>query len=128
MAKRILVVDDEELIASTLKKLLVRQGYDAVFVEDGESALEKIKTDDFDLIISDIRMPGMDGVETVSSIRDYLKGSGRDLIPEVFITGYADFEKYEEAKGLKVAGYLNKPFDRDDFLRMIDEILTDKGD
>ncbi len=124
MAKKILVIDDEKLITISLQKLLSREGYEVVIVQDGGSALQKIQEDVFDLIISDVRMPTMDGIETIIQIRKYLQESKKQLIPEILITGYADLDKYEKAKELNVAGYVNKPFDNDEFLRITKEILN----
>lgn len=119
MAKNILIIDDEELITKSLIKLLRNKGYLASIAKSGLEALEKIKTEDFDLIISDVRMPGMDGIETIKEIRAYLEKSNKAPVPEVLITGYADAEKYEDAIGLEVTDYLYKPFDNDEFLHIV---------
>ena len=119
MAKNILIIDDEELITKSLIKLLRSRGYVASLSVGGAEALEKIKTEDFDLIICDVRMPGMDGIETIKTIRAYLEKSDKKSIPEVLITGYADAEKYESAIDLEVADYLYKPFDNDEFLHIV---------
>ncbi|MDD5730720.1 MAG: response regulator [Candidatus Omnitrophica bacterium] len=123
MAKHILIIDDEELITRSLLKLLNKEGYDATVARSGKEALEKIKTVDFDLIISDVRMPGMDGIETIKQIRRQLELAGKDLIPEVLITGYADADKYEMATELEVVDYLYKPFDNADFLRIVKKTI-----
>lgn len=119
MAKNILIIDDEELISKSLIKLLRSQGYVASIAVGGAEALEKIKTGNFDLIICDVIMPGMDGIETIKKIRAYLEKSDKKSIPEVLITGYADAEKYENAIGLEVADYLYKPFDNDEFMHIV---------
>lgn len=119
MGKNILIIDDEEMITKSLIKLLRSQGYAASIAVSGAEALEKIKAEDFDLIICDVRMPGMDGIETIKRIRAYLDKSGRKSAPEVLITGYADAEKYESAIDLEVADYLYKPFDNDEFLHIV---------
>ena|SRR3989338_7078921 len=119
MAQNILIIDDEELITKSLIKLLRSQGYTASIAAGGTEALEKIKREDFDLIICDVRMPGMDGIETIKTIRAYLEKSDKKSIPEVLITGYADAEKYESAIDLEVADYLYKPFDNDEFLHIV---------
>ena len=119
MAKNILVIDDEELITKSLLKLLDIEGYKTTIARSGSEAIEKIKETNFDLIISDVRMPGLDGIETIKQIRAYLKKSNKKTIPEVLITGYADVEKYEKAMNLKVADYLYKPFDKSDLLRVV---------
>lgn len=119
MAKSILVIDDEELITKSLLKMLSAEGYNATVVRSGEEALSKIKEADFDLIVSDVRMPRMDGIETIKEIRSYLKRTNKKSIPEVLITGYADKDKYEAAIGLKIADYIYKPFEREDFLKAV---------
>lgn len=119
MPKNILIIDDEELITKSLIKLLRSQGYAASIALDGTEALRKIKSEDFDLIICDVRMPGIDGIETIKQIRSYLEKSDKKSIPEVLITGYADAEKYESAIDLEVTDYLYKPFDNDEFLHIV---------
>ncbi|MCX5697025.1 MAG: response regulator, partial [Candidatus Omnitrophica bacterium] len=111
--------DDEELIRRSLERLLSKEGYSLVIAKNGQEAIEKIKESDFDLIISDIRMPELDGIETIQHIRDYLKKSNKKLIPEILITGYADLEKYNKAMELKVKYYIYKPFDSFDFLSAV---------
>ena len=97
MPKKILVIDDEELITKSLLKLLSAEGYNATVVRSGKEAVEKVQEDDFNLIISDVRMSEMDGIKTIKEIRTYLKKLNKESIPEILITGYADREKYEAA-------------------------------
>lgn len=123
MAKQILVIDDEELVTKSLLKLLRNEGYNAIIARSGNEAIEKVKKSDFDLIICDVRMPGMDGIETIKQIRAYLEASNKKLIPEVLITGYADMDKYESGMELEVVDYLYKPFDNKDFLQVIKKTL-----
>ncbi len=123
MAKKILVIDDEELITKSLLKLLSRQSYNVIVVRSGSEAMDKVKETDFDLIVCDIRMPQLDGIETITQIRVYLKKSNKKSIPEILITGYADLEKYQKAIELKVAGYINKPFDTAEFLRVVKKVI-----
>ena len=111
MAKNILVIDDEELITKSLLRLLGSEGYNVAVAKNGSEALDRVKEADFDLIVSDVRMPELDGIETIRQIRAYLKTIDKKPIPEILITGYADKEKYETAMNLKVADYLYKPFD-----------------
>jgi len=123
MAKRILIIDDEELITKSLERLLNKEGYEVTVSKSGAEALEKIKETDFNLIISDVRMPGLDGIETIKQIRAYLEKEGKSPVTEVLITGYADMEKYVSAKELEVFDYLYKPFDNNEFLRIIKNAL-----
>jgi putative two-component system response regulator len=126
MEKKILVIDDETMITKTLQKLLKKEGYDATIVQSGTQALEEVKTKDFDLIVIDIRMPQMDGIETIQAIREYLSVEEKDPIPEIVITGYADEQKYKCAVDLKVSAYIYKPFDTKDFLDTIKRTLDAK--
>lgn len=123
MGKKILVIDDEELVTKSLLRLLKNGGYDAVVAQNGAEAVEKIKDEDFDLIISDVRMPGLDGIEVIQNIRVFLKKAGKKTIPEILITGYADMEKYKRAADLKVTDYIYKPFDNSDFLGAVKKAI-----
>lgn len=119
MAKKILVIDDEDLITKSLQRLLSKEGYDTTVVKNGKEALGEVKKTDFDLIVSDVRMPELDGIETVIQIRGYLQKAKKKAIPELLITGYADIDKYEKAQQLKVADYIYKPFETDAFLQAV---------
>lgn len=123
MAKKILVIDDEELVIESLKRLLKREGYNVTISKNGKEAMEKIKEEDFDLIISDIRIPEIDGVEIVKNIREYLKQKGKKSIPEILITGYSSDEIFKQAKELKVADFIYKPFDIRDLLEIVKKNL-----
>lgn len=123
MVKKILVIDDEELVTKSLLKLLKTNGYAATVAKSGREAIDKVKKSDFDLIICDVKMPEMDGIETIKQIREHLEKSNRKTVPEVLITGYADMEKYVSAKELEIFDYLYKPFDNKEFLQIIKNAL-----
>lgn len=120
MAKKILVVDDDKLILGTLKRLLKREGYDVSTAQSGYEALEKVKNETFELIITDIRMPGLDGIETLKEIRKYLADTDKDYIPELVITGYDNDDNSRRANELKIAGYITKPFDLKELLSNVE--------
>ena len=124
MAKNILIIDDEELITRTLLKLLKKEGYTPIVAKSGEEALEKIKISDFDLIITDVRMPGLDGIETIRQIRGYLQQNNKKPVPEIVITGFANEESYKQAVQLKVKDYIFKPFDLKQFIDIIKKNLN----
>ena len=123
MDKNILIIEDEELVTKSLLMLLDSAGYKAAIAKSGSQALEMVKESVFDLIISDVKMPGMDGVETIKQIRSYLQKSNKKLIPEILITGYADIDKYQKAMNLGVADFLYKPFDNEEFLRIVKKAI-----
>lgn len=123
MAKKILVIDDEELIIRSLSRLLEKNGYEVFIAKNGQDALVMNEEESFDLIIADIRMPGMDGVETARSISENLKKRNLKKIPVIFITGYADKEIEQKAKKLNPVAYIYKPFDIAEFTDKIRGIL-----
>ena len=90
---------------------MTREGYNVSTALNGVRALTLIQKSDFDLIMSDIKMPGMDGIETVKKIREYLAQNNKKPIPEIFITAYAKEEIYQRAIELNASGYIEKPFD-----------------
>lgn len=115
MAKKILVIDDEELIIRSLRKLLEKNGFMVFVAKNGQDALVMAEEEDFDLIVADIRMPGMNGVETVESIKKH--------IPTIFITGYADEDIEKKAKVLDPIAYIYKPFDINELVDKIKKVL-----
>ncbi len=102
---RILVVDDEQAVRDLLSKTLTMADYDVDAADDGPSALEKMRAVEYDLLITDLKMPGMDGL---SVIRE-----ARKVAPDlrvIIITGYSTEASAIEAINLGVSGYLTKPF------------------
>ena len=124
MAKKILVIDDEGMITKTIGNLLKREGYIIDISESGQEAIEKTKNTTFDLIIADIRMPQMDGLETISNIKKYLKENKKPDIPTIFITGYADSDAHIKAE--KFGKVIFKPFDMKEFLTEVTKSLSKK--
>lgn len=123
MAKKILIIDDEELIIKSLKKLLEKNGFYVFIAKNGQDALVITEDEQFDLIIADIRMPGMNGVEAVNSIYEGLKTKDSNKIPTIFITGFADEEMHQKAKELMPIAYIYKPFDIADFVDRVKKAI-----
>lgn len=119
----ILIIDDEEMITKTLKRLLEKEGYEVIVSNSGIEAIESIKNKEFKLIIADIRMPAMDGIETIKSINNILNKDNGKNKPVIFITGYADEEAHRRAEELGYASYIYKPFDLKLFLEKVKESL-----
>ena len=88
-----------------------------------ENGITELKKGNFDLIISDIKMPEMDGVEALKKIRAHLILNNRKLIPEIIITGYAKEKIYQDALALKAAAYIEKPFDMQPLLEAISNLI-----
>lgn len=104
---KVLVVDDEKIICHTIRIGLQKHSYQVVTTQSAKEALEKIKNEDFDVVLADIRMPEMDGIQMLKTIREI------DLrLPVIFITGYPSVGTSAEALELGAAAYISKPFHR----------------
>ena len=102
---RILVVDDDPAVLELLGKSLQLSDYDADMASDGPSALERLAGSDYDLLIVDLKMPGMDGLSVIREARR------RSLdLPVIIVTGFSTEANAIEAINLGVSGYLTKPF------------------
>ncbi|MCK9171995.1 MAG: sigma-54 dependent transcriptional regulator [Desulfuromonas thiophila] len=115
---RILIVDDEEKIRAILAYILEEVGHQVAEAANGLQALEQLDADGFDLVISDMRMDGMDGLELLAAIRERELGC-----PVVFITAYATLESAVEALRLGAADYLVKPFEEQSVALAIERAL-----
>ena len=102
---RILVVDDEASIRDLLSKTLALADYDVDVAPDGRSAVERLRMLAYDLLITNLKMPGMDGLGVIREARR-LKAD----LPVIIITGFSTEASAIEAANLGVAGYLTKPF------------------
>jgi len=123
MSKKILLIDDEELIVKSLSMLLEKCGYHTYVSKTGKDAVIMFEEEDFDLIISDIRMPGMNGIEAVKEIIQIAKNKKKDKPPIIFITGYASKENEEEAMKLGPSEYIHKPFDIKELVSKVQKAL-----
>jgi len=122
MSKTILIVDDDISVLKSLEKLFKKEDYEVVCVSSGKEALEWIEKRDFDLVIIDIRMPDLDGIETTKKIKEIRRNKSKPDIPVVFITGYSDVVAIEKAK--QYGEVVLKPFDLDEFLSRIKQQCT----
>jgi len=102
---RVLVVDDESSIRELLAKTLALAEYDVDTAPDGRAALERLRLGNYDLLIADLKMPGMDGLTLIREAKR-LKAD----LPVIIITGFSTESSAIEAVNLGVAGYLTKPF------------------
>jgi DNA-binding NtrC family response regulator len=115
---KILIVDDDTHLLELLVDTLNGIGYHATGVPDGIQALEKLKTDTFDLMISDIKMPGLDGIGLLKKVRRYYP-----QLPVLFITGFATAEMIGRASA---DGFLAKPFRISHIEELIEDTLAGK--
>ena len=118
---KILVVDDNEEFCRNVTDILELRDYEVVTASDGFKALELVKQDGCDLVLMDIKMPVMDGVETFKKIKEMAP-----RIPVIIVTAYALEELVREALREGAYGFLKKPLDFDLLLILIDKAI-DKG-
>ena len=116
--KRILVVDDEPLMRDFLVETLERKKYVVESVGSGSQAIEKIKDDYFDLVITDIRMPEVSGMEVLESVKKY--SSETEVI---MITAFGTIENAVEAMKLGAYDYITKPFSADEIEIVVDRAI-----
>lgn len=121
--KQVLLIDDDSLVLKTLVRFLKIYGFNVEPALSGEEALEKVAKLNFDLLITDIKMPGIDGVETIQKIREFNNQHNQPHIPEIIITGYIDIEAQTQAATLGITDYLYKPFAINDFIKAVKKKL-----
>lgn len=117
MKKKILVVDDELAVCNMLKKFLTKKGYEATVALSGEEAIEKVRQENPHIVLLDIKMPGIDGVETLKRIREIDKKVGI-----VMITVVKDDEVGRKCMELGAYDFITKPLSLD----YLEKVLTMK--
>jgi CheY-like chemotaxis protein/glycine cleavage system H lipoate-binding protein len=115
---RILAVDDEKIILDSLRKMLVLGGYSIDTVESGEEALGLVSKRDYDFLFTDLKMPGMDGVEVTKAVKHL-----RPDIDVIVITGYGTIESAVETVQYGAMDYVEKPFTEDELLAFVKTAL-----
>jgi DNA-binding NtrC family response regulator len=121
MVFKVLIAEDEEITLKHLLSILQKEGYEVKGVGDGLKALEKIGKEHFDVLIADIKMPGLSGIELLEKIKE------KHLETEVIIiTGYGSISSAVEAMRKGARDYITKPFDLDELLLKVKQIYGDK--
>ena len=112
----ILCVDDEPANLKLLENILVPRGYEVVSAASGEDALQKIKTRTIDLVLLDLMLPGMDGLQVSRKIKDNKKYRN---IPIIMLTAHTGVESYIKSLSNEVFAYLQKPFETEELVRIV---------
>lgn len=102
--RKVLVVDDDPVVGKSFDRVLSNKGYAVITAKDGEEALRKLATEDYDVVYADIKMPGISGLEVAERVK-----AERPWTPVVIVTGYGTEESERRAKAAGVAGFLHKP-------------------
>ncbi|MHC9543830.1 MAG: HD domain-containing phosphohydrolase [Vulcanimicrobiota bacterium] len=117
---RILLVDDDPSVLDILAEILIDSDYDVTTAKNGYEAIEKIKSGFYDLVITDIRMAGLDGLDTLANLREK-----QPDLKSIIMTGYASTEDPVRAIKLRVDDYLKKPFSTKDFLSSVEKSIEE---
>ena len=117
--RRILLADDEPLVRDLLVRFLRQQGHEVVVARDGREALESFKAQPADLVLSDVRMPRLDGLQLLHAIKDI-----NPRVPVVLISGYGDVETVVNALKSGAENFLAKPLDMAVLGKVIDQALS----
>jgi len=118
---RLLVVDDEQTQREMLGKILGRAGFAVETASDGNQALALLRQQTFDLLLTDQRMPGMDGLELLAQVQRL-----DTRLPVVLMTAYGSVSTAVEAMKRGAADYLTKPFERDELLLVVDKAIRQR--
>jgi len=105
--ERILAVDDSKVIRDMVSTILIAEGHEVVTAEDGVDALDKARDEVFDLVLSDINMPNMNGISLISKLR---RITGYEYVPIVMVTTEDSDYRKKKAKTFGATGWLVKPF------------------
>src|SRR5882672_9577103 len=119
---KILIVDDEADMRFAVRMLLERSGHAVVEADNGDAALSRIDEGAPDLVLLDMRLPGMDGIQILQKIREKQKD-----LPIIMVTGYGNVELAEQALQFGADHYLSKPFHNKELIEVIQQILEKRG-
>ena len=122
----VLVCDDEKDIVSALQIYLKSEGYQVFSAYNGKEALKIINREDIQLVLMDIMMPVMDGLEASKKIRELPEGKGKD-IPIIAMTANAFVEDKEKTKEAGMNAHLTKPVNREEIIRVLAAYWKNKG-
>lgn len=118
---RVLAIDDDPAVLEALKLILVLEGFDVVEAESGDVAIAAARTEAFDVAITDLKMPGMSGLETLAALRQI-----DPSLPVIIASGFLDEEVAVECLSLGALAYIRKPFDLEDLFSLVQRALRER--
>ncbi|MFT4162080.1 response regulator [Shinella sp. NM-101] len=120
MTAKILTVDDSASIRLTTRVTLSNAGYTVTEAVDGLDGLNKLKEGEYDLVVTDLNMPNMDGLTMIRELRKLPAHTG---VPVIFLTTESDGELKAQAKAAGATGWLTKPFDPESLVKIARKVL-----
>ena len=120
MTASILTVDDSASIRLTTRVALTNAGYSVTEAVDGQDGLAKLNSGQFDMIVTDLNMPNMDGLTMIRELRKLPAHMG---VPVIFLTTESDAEIKQQAKAAGATGWLTKPFDPQNLVKVVRKVL-----
>lgn len=120
MGKKIMTADDSPSVRQMVSFTLEQAGYEVVEAEDGADALEKIKTTPVDMLLTDLNMPNMNGIELIKEVRGLAQYK---FMPIILLTTESAGDKKMEGKKAGATGWIVKPFQQDKLLAVIKKVL-----
>ncbi|KEQ02429.1 MULTISPECIES: response regulator [Pseudorhizobium] len=120
MTASILTVDDSASIRLTTRVALSNAGYTVTEAVDGKDGLAKLDAGQFDIIVTDLNMPNMDGLTMIRELRKLPAHTG---VPVIFLTTESDAEIKQQAKAAGATGWLTKPFDPESLVKIVRKVL-----
>ncbi|NBC29228.1 MAG: response regulator [Spirochaetes bacterium] len=124
---RILLVEDNHINQLVAQKILAKAGLSADVTDSGEKALEKLSTESYELVLMDVRLPGIDGIETSRRIRSQESRVLNHSVPIIALTAYASDEDQATCITAGMDDYLSKPLDIDAFLDLVRRYVKSEG-
>jgi len=115
---KILVIDDEDIVRLSCSRTLVPEGYELKMAKNGPEGLQMLEEDTFDLVLTDLKMPNMDGIEVLSKIKEKWP-----LTDVVIVTGYQTVETAVKAIKLGAFDYIEKPFTPDALIATVSNVF-----
>jgi len=115
---KILVIDDEDIVRLSCSRTLVPEGYELKMAKNGPEGLKMLEEDTFDLVLTDLKMPNMDGIEVLSKIKEKWP-----LTDVVIVTGYQTVETAVKAIKLGAFDYIEKPFTPDALIATVSNVF-----
>ena len=120
--RKVLVVDDDPVVARSFDRVLTGKGYAVITAGSGQEALNKLEAEDYDVVFTDIKMPGMSGLEMAEQVK-----ARRPWLPVVIITGYGSPDNEARADAAGVSGFLRKPLSPEMIEGSAQKAFAEKG-